>query len=198
MWWHVLSNYLGMTRTVLLNCPIRLKSGQLITNQIWKFCYSYKYLEKSWSHTHTQNWGSWNPKQQQTDFTAPNSVKSLSLNRSDLTSRYQAVRTNTTLSNKLPRSTSGDSQWSILGPLLFSIYVMISLALRSPKTVPHNVMLMTPNFWCPFNCRIKKKGLPGWTRTCRGFGIGVFWQHTNDWQGKWFLPLYFGEGTGTR
>ena len=38
-----LSNYLGMTRTVLLNCPIKLKSGQLIANQIWQFCYSYDY-----------------------------------------------------------------------------------------------------------------------------------------------------------
>ena len=41
-WWRVLSNYLGLTCTVLL----RLKSGQLImliTNQIWEFCYSYDY-----------------------------------------------------------------------------------------------------------------------------------------------------------
>ena len=32
-----ISNYLGMTCTVLL----RLKSGQLIANQIWEFCHSY-------------------------------------------------------------------------------------------------------------------------------------------------------------
>ena len=164
---------------------------------------------KSWSHTRdTQNWGSWNPKQQQTDFTAPNSVKRLSRSRSDLTSRWQAVRINTTLSNKLPQSTSGVSQGSILGPLLFSIYVMISL--RFPETVPHNVMLMTPNFWCPFNSRIKKKRLPGWTRTCWWLGIGVSVissylivlfgsiQMTNK-VNDYFSPLYFGElGTGTR
>ena len=73
--WRVLSNYLGMTRTVPLNCPIKVeiravdsqsdltillwlwlqteldstqsyyhyKSGQLRTNQIWGFCYSYDY-----------------------------------------------------------------------------------------------------------------------------------------------------------
>ena len=29
-----------MAHTVLLNCLLRLKSGQLITNQIWEFCYS--------------------------------------------------------------------------------------------------------------------------------------------------------------
>ena len=33
-WWRVLSNYLNMTRTVQLNCPIK-------ANQIWEFCYSY-------------------------------------------------------------------------------------------------------------------------------------------------------------
>ena len=42
MWQSVLSNYLGMTRTVLL----RLKSWQLIANQIWEFCYSYDYNDK--------------------------------------------------------------------------------------------------------------------------------------------------------
>ena len=31
-----------MARTVLL----KLKSGQLITNQIWDFCYSYDYFRK--------------------------------------------------------------------------------------------------------------------------------------------------------
>ena len=36
-WWPVLSNYLGMKHTVLLHCPIRLKSGQLIANQICEF-----------------------------------------------------------------------------------------------------------------------------------------------------------------
>ena len=41
---------LGMTRTVLLNNNIvllRLKSGQLIANQIWEFCYSYDYCTNS-------------------------------------------------------------------------------------------------------------------------------------------------------
>ena len=42
--------------------------------------------------------------------------------RSYLTLRYQAVRINTTPSDKLP-DISGVPQGSILGPLLFSIYV---------------------------------------------------------------------------
>ena len=35
-----------MTRTVLLNCPIKAEiiSGQLIANQICEFCYSYDYI----------------------------------------------------------------------------------------------------------------------------------------------------------
>ena len=32
-----------MTRTVLLTVQLRLKSGQLIANQIRQFCYSYDY-----------------------------------------------------------------------------------------------------------------------------------------------------------
>ena len=39
-WWHVLSNYLAMTPTVPLHCPISAK-GQLMANRIWEFCYSY-------------------------------------------------------------------------------------------------------------------------------------------------------------
>ena len=41
-WWRVLSNYSGMTHTqrTLLHWPIMLKSGQLISNQIWQLGYS--------------------------------------------------------------------------------------------------------------------------------------------------------------
>ena len=83
------------------------------------------------------------------DFGA--SVSVIEWFRSYLTSRYQAVRINTTLSNKLP-VTSGVPPGSILGLLLFSIYI------RFPKTVPHNVMLMTPNFKCHFSPRIELRG----------------------------------------
>ena len=38
VWWHVLSNYLGMTCSVLLHFLLVLKSGKLIANQIWQFC----------------------------------------------------------------------------------------------------------------------------------------------------------------
>ena len=50
------------------------------------------------------------------------SVSVLEWFRSYLTLRYQAVRINTTPSDKLP-DISGVPQGSILGPLLFSIYV---------------------------------------------------------------------------
>ena len=83
------------------------------------------------------------------DFGA--SVSVIEWFRSYLTSRYQAVRINTTLSDKLP-ITSGVPPGSILGLLLFSIYI------RFPKTVPHNVMLMTPNFKCHFSPRIELRG----------------------------------------
>ena len=51
------------------------------------------------------------------------SVSILEWFRSYLTLRYQAVRINTTPSDKLP-NISGVPQGSILGPLLFSIYVI--------------------------------------------------------------------------
>ena len=80
------------------------------------------------------------------------SVSVLEWFRSYLTSRYQAVRINTTLSDKLP-DISGVPQGSILGPLLFRSGSMLMTSLQFPKTVHHghNVMLMTPNFHCPFN-----------------------------------------------
>ena len=39
--WRLLSNYLGLTGTILLV----MKSGQLIANQNWEFFYSYEYME---------------------------------------------------------------------------------------------------------------------------------------------------------
>jgi len=43
--WHVLSNYLGMTRTLsnytVLTVLFMLKSWLVIANQIREFCYSY-------------------------------------------------------------------------------------------------------------------------------------------------------------
>ena len=51
MWRSVLSNYLGMMRTALL----RLKSGQLIANQIWEFCHSYDYNDNDNDNNNKDN-----------------------------------------------------------------------------------------------------------------------------------------------
>ena len=46
--WHVLSNYLGMTCTVLLHCPISAEIRTVgIVSQIWEFFYSYDEQAKS-------------------------------------------------------------------------------------------------------------------------------------------------------
>ena len=66
----------------------------------------------------------------------------------------------------------------------YSLASIIMTSLRFPKIVPHNVMLITPNFSRPFNSRIKTRRWPG--------QIGVIshiWQQANDCQWWNWNPL---------